>query len=498
MGTDKFHLEEITIADVHKAFLSGRLTAKQLVERYLERIDAYNQNGPRLNAIIRINPKSMKEAAVLDAKLKKSGLVGPLHGIPVILKDNVNTLDMPTTAGSLLLKDYVPPYDAFLIKRLRSTGAILIAKANLHEFAVWGETISSILGQTLNPYDLTRTPGGSSGGTGAALAADFGILGVGTDTVNSIRSPASANSISAIRPTLGLVSRAGIIPYSLTQDTAGPMARTLTDTVKMLNVIVGYDPDDPATAWNIGRVEIDYTKHLKKKGLSRKRIGVLRSFFGKEPIHREVNEITDKAINNMKSMGSTLVELQTPELDPEKITSEISVHLYDLKHDLNSYLSDPKNNAPIKSLSEIIESGKYSPSIEKNIKDAESLSTSDPEYCRRLMKRSDLQQRVMQLMAVHRLDALVFPHQKRLVVPVGETQVERNGSLGSVTGFPSIVVPGGFSKQTATAKIGIPVGIEFLGRPWSEGTIIEIAYGYEQGTQHRHEPPLPPFLFDKP
>ena len=212
MGTDKFHLEEITIADVHKAFLSGRLTARQLVERYLERIDAYNQNGPRLNAIIRINPKSMKEAAVLDAKLKKSGLVGPLHGIPVILKDNVNTLDMPTTAGSLLLKDYVPPYDAFLIKRLRSTGAILIAKANLHEFAVWGETISSILGQTLNPYDLTRTPGGSSGGTGAALAADFGILGVGTDTVNSIRSPASANSISAIRPTLGRVSRAGIIP----------------------------------------------------------------------------------------------------------------------------------------------------------------------------------------------------------------------------------------------------------------------------------------------
>jgi Asp-tRNA(Asn)/Glu-tRNA(Gln) amidotransferase A subunit family amidase len=266
----------------------------------------------------------------------------------------------------------------------------------------------------------------------------------------------------------------------------------------MLNVIAGHDPNDPSTAWNIGRVEKDYTKHLNKRGLRGKRIGVLRSFFGKEPIHQEVNEIADKAINDMKSMGAILIELQTPDLDSERITSEISVHLYDLKHDLNSYLSDPKNNAPVNSLAEIIQSGKFSPSIEKNIKDAETLSISDPEYCRRLMKRLDLQQRVMQLMAVDKLDALVFPHQKRLVVPVGETQVERNGSLGSVTGFPSIIVPGGFSKPTATAKIGIPVGIEFLGRPWSEGTIIEIAYSYEQGTQHRHVPPTTPITFYEP
>ncbi|HVO67249.1 MAG TPA: amidase family protein [Syntrophales bacterium] len=497
MGVDKFHIEETTIADVHKSFLSGQLTARQLVRYYQKRIDTYNQSGPRLNAIIYVNPEAMEVAAVLDAKLKKSGLAGPLHGIPVILKDNVNTMDMPTTAGSLLLKEYVPPYDAFITKRLRNAGAILIAKANLHEFAVWGETISSILGQTLNPYDLTRTPGGSSGGTGAGLAANFGILGVGTDTVNSIRSPASANSIAAIRPTLGLISRAGIIPYSLTQDTAGPMARTLTDTVKMLNVIAGYDPDDPSTAWNIDRVEKDYTKHLKKNGLRGKVIGILRSLFGKDPIHQEVNEIADKAINDMKSLGAILVELQTPDLDPDKITSEISVHLYDLKHDLNGYLSDPKNKAPVKSLGEIISSGKYSPSIEKNIKEAGALSTDDPEYCQRLMKRSDLQRRVMQLMAEHKLDALVFPHQKRLVVPVGDTQVERNGSLGSVTGFPSIIVPGGFSKPTATAKIGIPVGIEFLGRPWSEGTIIEIAYSYEQATRHRREPPLFSLPFGK-
>ena len=221
----KFTLEEATIADVHKAFKSGELTAKKLVEMYLKRIEAYDQKGPKLNAVIYVNPKALEEAAALDAKFKKSGPVGPLHGIPVLLKDNVNTKDMPTTGGSKSLEGYVPPKDAFITKKLRDAGAIIIAKVNLHEFAVWGESVSSMLGQTLNPYDLTRTPGGSSGGTGAGLAANFGLLGIGTDTVNSIRSPASANSIVGIRPTIGLVSRDGIIPYSFTQDAAGPMAQ---------------------------------------------------------------------------------------------------------------------------------------------------------------------------------------------------------------------------------------------------------------------------------
>ncbi|MDD5168602.1 MAG: amidase family protein [Syntrophales bacterium] len=488
----KFKLEEATISDVHKAFKSGQLTAKQLVEMYLKRIDAYDKNGPKLNAVIYINPKAVEEAAALDAKFKKSGFVGPLHGIPVLLKDNVNTKDMPTTAGSKSLEGYIPPADATIAKKLRDAGAIIIAKVNLHEFAVWGESISSILGQTLNPYDLTRTPGGSSGGTGAGLAANYGLLGIGTDTVNSIRSPSSANSIVGIRPTLGLVSRAGIVPYSFTQDAAGPMARTVTDAAKMLNVLTGYDPGDPATAWNIGNTEKDYARYLKAKGLKGKRIGVLRSFFGKQPIHQEVNEVTDKAIKDMARSGAVIVELDTPDIDSGKIAGEISVHLYDLKRDLNSYLSDPKANTPVKSLSEIIASGKYSPSIEKNIKEAEGLSTTSPEYYERLYKRSLLQERVMKLMADNRLDAIVFPHQKRPVVPVGEIQVERNGSLGSVTGFPSIVVPGGFTKPSPTAKIGVPVGIEFLSRPWKEGLLIEIGYSYEQGTKNRRPPPTTP------
>ena len=494
LNSRKFRLEEATIGDVHKAFKSGGLTARDLVEMYLRRIEAYDKRGPKLNAIITINPKALRRAAALDEEFRKSGFVGPLHGIPVLLKDNVNTKGMPTTAGSRCLDGYIPPTDATITKKLEEAGAIIIAKANLHEFAVWGESISSILGQTLNPYDLTRTPGGSSGGTGAGLAANFGILGIGTDTVNSIRSPASANSIVGIRPTLGLVSRMGIVPYSFTQDAAGPMARTVADAVRMLNILIGYDPGDPVTAWSIGHTEQDYTKHLRAKGLMGKRIGILRSFFGTEPIHREVNGVTGRAIKAMAALGATMVELKATGIDSGRIVTEISVHLHDLKRDLNSYLADPKARTPVKSLTEVIASGRYSPSIEKNIKEAERLSATSPEYYERLYKRSQIQEQVMKLMADQRLDALVFPHQKRPVVPVGETQVERNGALGSVTGFPSIVVPGGFTKPTATAGIGVPVGIEILGRPWSEGILIEIGYSYEQGTKERKAPPSTPPL----
>jgi Asp-tRNA(Asn)/Glu-tRNA(Gln) amidotransferase A subunit family amidase len=493
IASAKFKLEDATIADVHQAFKSGELTAKKLVEMYQKRIEAYDQKGPKLNIVIYLNPKALEEAAALDAKFKKSGPVGPLHGIPVLLKDNVNTKDMPTTGGSLSLKGYTPPYDATITKQLRDAGAIIVAKVNLHEFAVWGESVSSILGQTLNPYDLTRTPGGSSGGTGAGLAANFGLLGIGTDTVNSIRSPASANSIVGIRPTLGLVSRYGVIPYSFTQDVAGPMARTVTDATKMLNVLTGFDPGDLATAWSVGNIQKDYTKNLKKDGLKGKRIGILRSFFGKDAIHQEVNAVTNKAIEDCARLGATMVELDTPDIDSGKIAGDISVHLYDLRPDLDSYLGDPKNNTPVKSLEQIIASGKFHPGIEKNIKEAMTLK-QDASYFERLAKRARLQDRVMALMAEKKLDALIFPHQKRPVVPVGGTQVERNGSLGSVTGFPSIVVPGGFTKPTETAKIGVPVGIEFLARPWTEGLLIEIGYGYETGTKNRRVPPTTPKL----
>jgi amidase len=490
-SVEPFHLDEATISDVHAAYKSGALTSVKLVQAYLARIRTSDQAGPKLNVVIFLNPRALEEAAALDEDFRKTGkFVGPLHGIPVLLKDNVNTKDMPTTGGSLSLAGYTPSTDAAITQKLRSAGAIILAKVNLHEFAIWGETISSIQGQTLNPYDLTRTPGGSSGGTGAGVAANFAIAGIGTDTVNSIRSPASANSIVGIRPTLGLVSRAGIIPYSFTQDAAGPLARTVTDAAKMLNVLAGYDPSDPATAWSVGNTEEDYTKFLNAKGVQGKRIGVLRSFFGTAPINSEVNTIANEAIEDLKRSGVTIVELNTPDLDSGKLTSDVSVHLYEFKPALNAYLA--AGNTPVKSLEEIIASGKFSPNIKDSITKAESLEMDDA-YRVRLQKRAELQQRVMKIMADERLDAIVFPHQQRLVVPIGEKQVERNGVLGSVTGFPSIVVPGGFSSPTPTAALGVPVGIEFLGRPWSEKLLIEIAYGYEQATKHRRPPPaIPP------
>jgi Asp-tRNA(Asn)/Glu-tRNA(Gln) amidotransferase A subunit family amidase len=487
-----FHLEEATIADVHAAYKSGALTATQLVQAYLKRIQAYDQAGPKLNVVIFLNPNALEEARALDEHLRKTGkFVGPLHGIPVLLKDNVNTKDMPTTGGSLSLAGYMPATDAAITQNLRAAGAIILAKVNLHEFAIWGETVSSIRGQTLNPYDLTRTPGGSSGGTGAGVAANFAVAGIGTDTINSIRSPASANSIVGIRPTLGLVSRAGIIPYSFTQDAAGPLARTVADAAQMLNVLVGFDPNDPVTAWSVGNTEKDYTKFLKAKGLKGKRIGVLRSFFGSASINEEVSVLANKALEDLKRSGATLIELNTPDLNSGKIRDEICVDLYELKPAVNAYLAE--GSAPMKSLEQIIASGKFHPNIGDNIKKAQSLEMDD-SYRLRLHKRSELQQRVMKIMADNRLDAIVFPHQKRLVVPIGETQVERNGSLAAATGFPSIVVPGGFSMPTQSATLGVPVGIEFVGRPWSEKVLIEIGFGYEQATKHRRPPASAPAL----
>jgi len=260
----------------------------------------------------------------------------------------------------------------------------------------------------------------------------------------------------------------------------------------MLNVLVGYDPNDPATAWSVGNTEEDYTKFLKANGLQGKRIGVVRSFFGTAPINDEVNSIANQAVEDLKKSGATVVELNTPDLDSGKLTSDVSVHLYEFKPAINAYLA--AGNPPVKSLEEIISSGKFHPKIGDSIKKAQGLEMDD-SYRLRLQKRSDLQQRVIKIMADERLDAIMFPHQKRLVVPIGETQVERNGVLGSVTGFPSIVVPGGFSSPIATATLGVPVGIEFLGRPWSENLLVEIGYGYEQATKHRRAPPtIPPLL----
>ena len=303
---EHFEFMETTISKVHQAYLDGSLTAVELMKFYLQRIEAYDKKGPAINSIICVNPNILEEAAAADAYLKEHhALKGPLHGIPVMLKDNFNTSDMPTTAGSIALNGWVPTENAFVTEKLKQAGACILAKTNLHEFAIWGETISSILGQTVNPYDLTRTPGGSSGGTGASIAANIGIIGMGTDTINSVRSPASANSLVGIRPTIGLVSRAGIIPYSLTQDTAGPICRTVEDAVRTLDVIVGYDEKDAETAWSVGQKRDSYIDHLQKDGMEGKRIGILKSLFGKEKCNESTNQVIETALQVFRDHGYT-------------------------------------------------------------------------------------------------------------------------------------------------------------------------------------------------
>jgi Asp-tRNA(Asn)/Glu-tRNA(Gln) amidotransferase A subunit family amidase len=478
---------EATIAEIHNAMKRGELTCLELVNYYLKRIERYDQSGPSLNAIIMVNPNVQKEAKALDEAFELKGLTGSLHGIPVLLKDNINTSDMPTTAGSKTLENVTPKDNGWVVKRLKDAGALIIAKANLHEFAVWGETVSSILGQTLNPYDLTRTPGGSSGGTGAGIAANFGVIGIGTDTINSVRSPASACSLIGFRPTLGLISRSGIVPYSLTQDTAGPITRTVEDAVRALEALVGYDQEDPITSESLLHLPETYRNFLNSEGLKNKRIGIVRSFFGNSEPHSEVNRIMEKSQEVLKAAGATLIDLEV-DLDTNKLVTEVSVHLFDLKHDLGKHLLELGDLTRYHSLEAIIDSKLYDKGIEANLKEAALLDVKSDAYQERLEKRQRLQTFVTNIMDENQLDALVYPHQKRLVVPIGTSQVDRNGVLGAVTGFPAITVPAGFSTPTDDAPIGVPVGIEFLGRPWSEPTLIEIAFGFEQTTHSRRAP----------
>ncbi len=489
----QFDLMETSVAKVHEAIRAGQLTVKKLLEAYLARIDTYEKRGPALNSIIRINPRALDQAAELDRFFEREGeLSGPLHGIPVMLKDNIGTYDMPTTAGSKLFEDFVTGEDAFIVRKLRKAGAIILAKTNLHEFAVWGETVSSLLGQTINPYDLTRTPGGSSGGTGASIAANFGIIGIGSDTINSIRSPASANSLVGIRPTAGLVGRSGLVPYSWTQDAIGPICRTVEDSVRTLDVIVGYDPDDAVTAWSVGRLPLTYRDSLRRDGLVGKRLGVLKSFFGKEAINEPVNQVMETALPVFTAGGAVLLPLDEA-IDPDWIVREVSVHLDDLKTHLNGYLSKLGSKAPAHSLEEILESGLYYPGIEENLKTALKLEVGTADYNEKRIRQAELRTRIMKLLADHGLDALVFPHQQQLACKIGGRQKQRNGALCSVTGFPSLTLPAGFA-PSPDAPLGVPVGLEIIGRPYSEPLLIEIGYAFEQEAGFRLPPLSTPAL----
>ena len=487
-------LDEASVRSVHAAIDAGKVTCVQVVQHALDRIEAYDDRGPALRAVIAVNPRAVETARQMDGLDRATRARRPLHCIPVVLKDNFHTADMPTTGGAKTFATLQTRDDGFVVKKLRDAGAVIVAKANLHELARAGTTVSSLGGQTRNPYDLTRTPGGSSGGTGAALAAGFAVLGTGSDTGQSVRSPASANSIVGLRPTRGLVSRAGIIPFSTTQDEAGPMARTVEDVARMLDAIAGYDPDDPITAFSHGRRPASYAAGLDAGALKGARIGLLTDFMGTDAVHADVNHVVDQAVATMTAKGATVVRVSIPGIDG--LTRGLSLMSFEFKSAFDNYLAGLGPAAPVKSLAEFVARGEFHESMRRGL-EADLAATDGPDtpaYLEMVARRNTLRQAVMTVMAANRLDAILYPHQRRLVVPIGEEQVERNGVLSNSTGFPALTFPGGFSPPTASAPIGVPIGLELLGVEWSEPVLFRLAYAFEQAARVRKPPPATPPL----
>ncbi|MFB6113644.1 MAG: amidase [Halodesulfurarchaeum sp.] len=484
MGTNRaeFDPEESTVSGIRAGIESGETTARDLVEWHLDRIERFDED---LQAFITVSERARERAADLDRRYEHSGFQGPLHGVPVVLKDNVDTTDMRTTAGTPALADHRPDSDAVIVDRIRDAGGIVLGKTNLHELARAGTTVSTVGGQTRNPYDRDRTPGGSSGGTGAAVAANLGVVGIGTDTINSIRSPASACNLVGLRPTQGLVSRTGIVPSARTQDSAGPIARTVEDAAILLSVIAGYDPGDPVTARGVGYAT-DFAAQLEGDLLGEARIGVLRSVFGEGPDFDPVTAVVEAAIDEIREAGATVVEIEpdTVRFDVDSLIDRIDVQKWEGQSDFDEYL-DGHPEAPVESFQALVERGPIHETIVENLLAAYGIE--DPReyshYLRRLARADDLRRRLFTVFARDDLDALVFPHQKRPVVEIGESQLDRNGFLASGSGFPAIVVPAGFTGED------VPVGIEFLGRPFEDSRLLSLARDFEARTTHRRPPP---------
>jgi Asp-tRNA(Asn)/Glu-tRNA(Gln) amidotransferase A subunit family amidase len=487
-------MQEATIADIRAALEARQVTCRQLVQMYLDRIAAYDKKGPALNAIIMINPNVLSAADALDAKFARSGFAGPLHCVPLIVKDNFNTADMPTTAGSLSLKGLIPASDAFQIRKLREAGALVLAKSNMAEFA-WSpfETVGSLLpGYTRNPYALDRVPAGSSGGTAAAIAANFGTVGLGTDTGNSIRGPSSHTSLVGIRSTMGLTSRDGIVPLFLNRDIGGPMARTVADAVAVFDVIAGSDPADPVTATAQEKRPDSYLKFLDKDGLRGTRIGVVRQLFVGPDTDPEIRQLLENALADMKRQGAEIVEgVNIPEID---LIPPSRLFCNRFKYDIEAYLVSLGPQAPVTNLGEILASQKFHPSIEKRMLDAQAEPPPDrnPSCVAAEESGRRLARAVLESMDASKLDALVYPswnNPPRLIGDLNSPHGNNSNRLAPPAGFPAMTVPMGFVHGT------LPAGLQILGRPWSEPTLIKIGYGYEQATLHRRPPvstpPLP-------
>ncbi|HEY7290643.1 MAG TPA: amidase family protein [Vicinamibacterales bacterium] len=477
-------VSEKSIRDLDQAMASGTATSRQLTEAYLARIAAYDQRGPALDAIIATNPRARDEADALDRERAAGRVRGPLHGIPLLVKDNYDTIDLPTTAASVALKGSMAGRDAFQVKKLRDAGAVILGKTNLHEFARGITTISSLGGQTRNPYDPTRNPGGSSGGTGAAVAASFAAAGLGTDTCGSIRYPAASNNLVGIRPTLGLSSRSGIVPLSHSQDVGGPLGRTVTDVALLLDATVGADPDDPTTA--AARATPGYVAHLDPNALRGARLGVLLPYFGDSSDDQRAGSVVRNAVREMAAAGARTSDVGSAELPTE--TDGVNIIRYEFKFDLNDYLKKTPE-APVRTLADVLALHVVHPSLETALRRSDEVTTLDSDEYRAIVARhAALRAALIALLDREQAVALVYPTLRRTPAKIGEPQAGGNCAASAATGLPAVTVPAGFADD------GMPVGVELLGRPFSEADLLALAYSYEQATHHRRPPPLTPPL----
>jgi amidase len=496
----QFQVVETSIDDIHAAYKSGKLTAHQLTQDYLDRINAYDKQGPTINAIITLNPHALEDADKLDAAYQKSGFVGPLHGIPVLVKDEIDTAGMPTTLGTVVFKDYRPARDAFVVDRLRKAGAIILGKTTLSEFAR-GDTYGSMFGVTRNPYDLERTVGGSSGGSGASVAANFSTVALGEETLASIRRPGGWNSVVSLRPTPGLVSRSGMWDgYPTLPAQMGPMARTVSDLVQLLDVMVAYDPEDPLTAAGVGKNDGSYTQFLDKNGLKGARIGILRESVGtfSEPgseDFKKVDAVFEKNIAELKAAGAIVVDpIVIPDFKSllEKRAADAAASDEALKR---YFARNP--NPQFKTREDIANSPVLDQSFLRSTAELWRipLQTDAAKYGEYLKARDQLMINILKVMADNRLDAIVHKtveHQPTLIKDgINPPYVSQKGvpTFNTFLAYSAaMTVPSGFTTDN------LPVGITFFGRPYSEPTLLKLAYAYEQATHHRLPPKTTPAL----
>ncbi len=491
-----FELEEMTISELQDGMKSGKFTARSLVEKYSARIDEVDKHGPAVNAVIEMNPEALAIADALDQERKSKGPRGPLHGIPVLIKDNIATADrMMTTAGSLALVGSKPAKDSFVAQKLRAAGAVILGKTNLSEWANIRSSHSTSGwsgrgGLTRNPYALDRNPCGSSSGTGAGISANFAAVGIGTETDGSIVCPSSLNGLAGIKPTVGLVSRANIIPISHSQDTAGPMCRTVRDAAILLGALTGVDVDDSATAASAGKSQTDYAQYCDPNGLKGARIGVARKFFG---FSDAVDALMTQSLDLMKQQGATLVDPADIETLGKFDDSEFMIFLYELKSDLNAYLARLQPGSPVRTLKDIIEFNERNRQKEMPyfgqdifIKSEAKGGLTEKEYLDAVAKNHQLArvEGIDALMDKHQLDAIVAPTGGPAWLTdlvTGDHFGGGSSNAAAVAGYPNINV-------TAGSIMGLPVGISFFGRAWSEPTLIKIAYSFEQASKVRQAP----------